>query len=347
MKQSRSEHGGGIDTRAPACSPGGLSAPLTGDRRPTATATATAMAIYLALLAGLGCSGPGGYPAVPATTDPDVHALYLVAFGADGHSYLVLERLVRPHLSPAAATGTGTGQELELVAFQIKTKRRERLATLDQDLRESLLTSWPPRSRLSDRIRQSATGLLIEQLGYLWPLQHPGDRLTTSVGTLQAEADTIVFSADDQEVDVQRLTGVEPADTPLWLMSPDGAQVGLELAFGGHPLTRTLHVLGLAGSQARLLSKKAHQAHQEEHFEQSARLWLQARRLNPDSTDLAYNVACAEARLGHHEDAIRSLDEAIRLGGDRYRSWARQDRDLAPLWEMAEFQAIVRRQTDR
>jgi len=65
----------------------------------------------------------------------------------------------------------------------------------------------------------------------------------------------------------------------------------------------------------------------EGRFDEALELFAEALREHPGNGSLLYNLACAEARTGHTEDAIAHLREAI-AAGDRYAELARKDSDF-------------------
>ena len=61
-------------------------------------------------------------------------------------------------------------------------------------------------------------------------------------------------------------------------------------------------------------------------------------REHPGNPSLLYNLACAEARAGHTEEAIVHLREAIATE-DRWAEWARADPDFDPIRDEPGFPA--------
>ena len=65
-------------------------------------------------------------------------------------------------------------------------------------------------------------------------------------------------------------------------------------------------------------------------------LWL-----DPDDTQVLYNIACVHARLGVNDKALDLLARALQGMHPRMAAWARQDDDLASLREDPRFEALV------
>jgi hypothetical protein len=76
-------------------------------------------------------------------------------------------------------------------------------------------------------------------------------------------------------------------------------------------------------------------------FAAAAKVGLAALEEHP-SADTAYDVACAMARAGDREGALRLLDRATELGF-RKRNVAASDPDLASLHAEPRFQAWLTR----
>jgi len=73
-----------------------------------------------------------------------------------------------------------------------------------------------------------------------------------------------------------------------------------------------------------------------------AREWAErALWLDPDDTQVLYNVACVHARLGAHEKAIELLARALKTMHPRMAVWARHDSDFASLREDPRFVALL------
>jgi adenylate cyclase len=78
------------------------------------------------------------------------------------------------------------------------------------------------------------------------------------------------------------------------------------------------------------------------HRERSLAYIDRVLRLRPDEFATAYNVACAYAVLEMREEALASLDRAVRNGrGDL--GWIEHDPDFDGLREDPRFDAIVGR----
>jgi tetratricopeptide (TPR) repeat protein len=57
---------------------------------------------------------------------------------------------------------------------------------------------------------------------------------------------------------------------------------------------------------------------------------------DPQSPGLLYNLACAEAQLGDHDDALEHIAQAVALN-PRFAGPAREDDDLAPIRDDPRF----------
>ncbi len=64
--------------------------------------------------------------------------------------------------------------------------------------------------------------------------------------------------------------------------------------------------------------------------------------MDPEDSLVLYNVACADALGGKHEDAIRCLDKAIQ-NGFGHREWLEHDSDLNALRQDPRFQALLKK----
>jgi adenylate cyclase len=67
--------------------------------------------------------------------------------------------------------------------------------------------------------------------------------------------------------------------------------------------------------------------------------------LDPENSNLRYNLACAMAQAGEHDAAIDMLDDLYSSGNARMESlrWANHDNDLDPLRNLPRFQAVMER----
>jgi adenylate cyclase len=73
-----------------------------------------------------------------------------------------------------------------------------------------------------------------------------------------------------------------------------------------------------------------------------ARDWARhAVLIDPDDGNLRYNLACAMARLGDVDLALKYLEAGFELGGAALIPWAKEDSDLDPLRDDPRFQAIM------
>ena len=71
--------------------------------------------------------------------------------------------------------------------------------------------------------------------------------------------------------------------------------------------------------------------------------WVRrALAIDPDDAGVRYNAACVYARLGRNEEAIDSLERAVKYGFG-HREWLEQDPDLNPIRDHPRFQALLGR----
>ena len=76
--------------------------------------------------------------------------------------------------------------------------------------------------------------------------------------------------------------------------------------------------------------------------EEGARRELQAGiETYPDAWQGYYNLACVEARLGNSDEALAHLERAAGLDREAVAKWAREDSDLASLFEDPRFLALT------
>lgn len=70
--------------------------------------------------------------------------------------------------------------------------------------------------------------------------------------------------------------------------------------------------------------------------------WAQrALALDSEDSGVLYNVACVLALTGHEDDALASLEKAVR-NGFGHREWLENDSDLAGLRDTPRFQALLK-----
>jgi len=70
-------------------------------------------------------------------------------------------------------------------------------------------------------------------------------------------------------------------------------------------------------------------------------MYNKALKIKPDFDVVLYNKACALALLSEKEEALRSLEKAIKLNS-RYREIARFSPDFAKLRGDVDFEKILR-----
>jgi hypothetical protein len=74
-----------------------------------------------------------------------------------------------------------------------------------------------------------------------------------------------------------------------------------------------------------------------QEWEAGVALMHEGLETRPGDASLLYNLACFEAHLGRLDDATAHLQEALDADPDRVREWARDDDDLDPLRERADY----------
>ena len=67
----------------------------------------------------------------------------------------------------------------------------------------------------------------------------------------------------------------------------------------------------------------------------------QALAMDPDEPMLLYNVACIQSLAGQTEDAICSLEKAVRNGLTQ-KGWVEHDSNLDPLRSHPRYQDLIR-----
>ncbi|MEK6775300.1 MAG: sulfatase-like hydrolase/transferase [bacterium] len=65
-------------------------------------------------------------------------------------------------------------------------------------------------------------------------------------------------------------------------------------------------------------------------------------KLDAGNADAWYNYACVKSRLGNTQDALNSLGQAIRLGGEKYRQIAKTDDDLKSISGDKKFHKMIK-----
>jgi adenylate cyclase len=75
--------------------------------------------------------------------------------------------------------------------------------------------------------------------------------------------------------------------------------------------------------------------------ERGLRWAAQAQEMDPDEPMVLYNVACIQSLAGKVEDAISSLETAVRNGLSQ-KGWLENDSNLAPLRANARYQDLIR-----
>ncbi len=106
-------------------------------------------------------------------------------------------------------------------------------------------------------------------------------------------------------------------------------------------------------SYARDLTDLAGVLHRMREFDRAAAVYAESIRVSTElggeaPTIAAYNRACALARAGHVDDALKQLDVALQSDlTDLRRGWVEEDGDLRTLRDDARFQEILDRHFGR
>jgi hypothetical protein len=138
------------------------------------------------------------------------------------------------------------------------------------------------------------------------------------------------FEIDGEPVDAPAGTVVflpEPTSRRHAVAEEDGTMV---LALGGEP--------GVPYEVSAWEWRFRAQPHIDaQEWEAGVALMHEGLEARPGDASLLYNLACFEAHLGRLDDATAHLREAAEADPDRIREWARDDDDLDPLRERADY----------
>ena len=104
-----------------------------------------------------------------------------------------------------------------------------------------------------------------------------------------------------------------------------------------------LRVLDLTRARAALVLRRGLEHHARGEYQRSRALFRKARDTDPHLAEASYDLACAEARLGETEAALRALGRAFELSPDRLRAVAEEDPDLATLRHEPVFRSLLGR----
>jgi hypothetical protein len=279
---------------------------------------------------GISLAACGGvpFPQVRAAVDPAAHELFLIAFDSSSPRYLLLER------------DLGAKAEVELWLVDPEAEARFPW-TRPKGLPDALLrVALDPEGAIA-LVQSDELGHTLDAQGFAWPEVVRTPTLTTSAGTLSVVDDAVHIREDTTDVALVSLGPGETRAGYVWLVAQGGARVALSIDYAATPRARDVRVIDLRRAQALLLSARAYEAHGRSDFERAARLWFEALELAPRIPETLYNLACAQARLGHAQTAMGYLERAIEVGGGRFRAMARVDVDLAPLRTTRRFRDVV------
>ncbi|MDF1564160.1 MAG: tetratricopeptide repeat protein [Deltaproteobacteria bacterium] len=103
-----------------------------------------------------------------------------------------------------------------------------------------------------------------------------------------------------------------------------------------------VEILDLRRGRAALALDRGLEHHAAGRYQESREHFRHAGELDPDFAEAAYDLACAEALLGAHDEAMRLLARAFELSPDRLRAVAEEDEDLAALRERPDWLPLLR-----
>ncbi len=182
-----------------------------------------------------------------------------------------------------------------------------------------------PRQELIDGIAASGMGGRLEASGMRWARPGPS-RATSELGTIERQGAAIVGRADDAtQVTVATLGDAILPEAELWLASPEGDVIAVELLYPGTPRVRDLRIVAVRRVDAQLALLRAEQALDRRSFgEARERLGFASQRLwkgDPLLGRVAFTEARVAAREGDVAACVAELAKATRLDS-RYRDQA-------------------------
>jgi tetratricopeptide (TPR) repeat protein len=128
------------------------------------------------------------------------------------------------------------------------------------------------------------------------------------------------FTVEGDQIDAPAGTFVYPADPAVQRQAVAAEPGTTVLALGAKP-GEAYQVLGWEWSS------EAFPLFGEERYQDAYNLLAEANRRHPDTPNVLYNLACAEARLGKDDEAVAHLTRAIELY-DGFAKIAREDPDF-------------------
>jgi hypothetical protein len=165
----------------------------------------------------------------------------------------------------------------------------------------------------------------LEAAGMRWAAPRPPP-VTSTLGTIERRGAVIVGRADDAtQVTLATLGDAVLPESDLWLTSPDGDVITVELVYPGMPRVRDLRVIQVRRVDAQLALLRAEQAlERRADGEARERLAFASERLamgDPLAAVVAFTRARVAARAGNAESCVAELEKAT--GQDsRYRDQA-------------------------
>ncbi|MBI3178363.1 MAG: tetratricopeptide repeat protein [Deltaproteobacteria bacterium] len=260
-------------------------------------------------------------PPVSAREDPAVHAVHLVAFHATKPHALVFE-------PPQALT-----------ILDVREQTARPLGVLPPQLARRLAAHLTDPGAVLAVVRASDLAADLENAGYLWPRPSVAHAQPLPHGSITL-AGRRAEIRDDERTLTAAFLSPQPARV-LWWLDRNEQLVALSVCYEGVVAACDLRAFVRAALAARLVAARGYAAHSAGRYEDAARDFAKALALDPTAAETAYNLACAQARLGLTNAALASLEEALARGGARLRALARVDPDLEPLRVLPEVQTMI------
>ncbi len=181
------------------------------------------------------------------------------------------------------------------------------------------------RQVIIDRLAASSMGGRLEATGMRWVTPRPPP-VTSVLGTIERRGEHVIARADDAtQATLAELGDAVLPESELWLTSPDGDMVALELTYPGVPRVRDLRVFETRRIDAQLGLVRAEQAlDRRADGEASERLDFAAERLSPGDplvAVVAFTRARIAARARDVSGCVVELEKATALDS-RYRDRA-------------------------
>lgn len=259
----------------------------------------------------IGCP-PDRTPRVSERIQPTHHERIVLGFTPEAEVVFVE---VRDGVAPA------------VVAHRIGTNDQITLDVLEPTIAALVDASSASRDVIVSGLKASSFGARLEASGFVWAV-HAEQPVKTELGTLRRDGVHIAVSAD-AATRIELATLGLPPESDLWLMSPDGRFVAIEMLYTGSPRVRDVRAFVRDSTDAQLLTLRAERAFDRGDDDAAAHDLARARALVASGDPLVGNIDYVEASLAarHHDAAacVRSLNHAI-AHDRRYRDRAARDR---------------------